>query len=63
MRVKHAPGRQVRDPISKRHIPEQGKDVPENSYWLRRLRTGDVLHVTADVSTPAPAALATKDEE
>ncbi len=24
-------------------LPDTGADVPENSYWLRRLKSGDVL--------------------
>ena len=68
MRVKPAPGRQVRDPITKRHIPEKGKDVPPTAYWIRRLKAGDVLEVKVlasadDVSTPASTAPVTKDEE
>jgi hypothetical protein len=46
MFVKPAPGRQVRDPISKRHLPAEGADVPATGYWLRRVREGDVLVVT-----------------
>jgi hypothetical protein len=26
-----------------RLLPETGADVPENSYWLRRLKFGDVV--------------------
>jgi hypothetical protein len=43
MLVKPAPDRKVRDPVTKRHLPEEGKDVPENTYWLRRLAEGDVV--------------------
>lgn len=41
--VKPAAGRQVRDPATKKHIPAEGIKVPRSSYWLRRLRDGDVL--------------------
>lgn len=49
MRVRPAPGLKVRDPISKVHIPEGGCDVPETSFWFRRLRSGDVLLCAAPV--------------
>lgn len=38
-----APGIQVRDPISRLHIPAAGKEVPESSYWIRRISAGDVV--------------------
>lgn len=40
----------VRDPISKKPLPPEGREVPESSYWLRRLRCGDVR-----LSIAAPA--------
>lgn len=50
MFVRPAEGLQVRDPATKRHIPVEGKEVPESSYWLRRLKCGDVvlIHQIAD---------------
>lgn len=46
--VKAAPGRVVRDPVSKKVILESGALVSDaNSYWQRRLRDGDVLIVKA----------------
>ncbi len=45
MFVKPKPGIKVRDPISTEHLPESGKEVPASSYWIRRLRSGDVLEV------------------
>lgn len=41
----------VRDPITKQHLPAEGKEVPEVTYWLRRLREGSVVLALA----PAPA--------
>lgn len=32
-------------------LPVEGADVPDNQYWRRRLRDGDVVPVEA----PAPA--------
>lgn len=50
MRVKPAsPGLLVRDPVSKRALPEEGREVPESSYWMRRLRAGDVVRVVVVV--------------
>jgi hypothetical protein len=43
MFVKPAPGVKVRDPRSKLHLPEGGKEVPATTYWLRRLAAGDVV--------------------
>lgn len=47
MRVKPAPGLKVRYPYpaQKRVLPAEGADVPEESYWLRRLQAGDVVRV------------------
>ena len=40
--VKPASGKRVLDPKTKKELPEMGMEVPKNSYWLRRLRDGDV---------------------
>jgi hypothetical protein len=46
MFVKPAPGRKVRSPLSKQHIPETGVEVPDtDTYWVRRLQDGDVVEV------------------
>lgn len=49
MFVRPAPGLKVRDPVSYLHIPEGGKEVPESSYWVRRLRSGDVVQISDSV--------------
>lgn len=49
MRVKPAEGRHVRHPVTKQHIPVEGLEVPEETYWIRRILSGDV------VLDPAPA--------
>lgn len=47
MHVKPRPGLKVRDPVTKLHIPEAGKDVPDgDSFWVRRLADGDVVLAT-----------------
>lgn len=56
MRVKPAsPDVIVRYPHSRQPLPAEGADVPEDNYWIRRLRSGDV--VPADGSEPNPAHL------
>lgn len=52
MRVKPAEGRAVRDPLTKALLPAAGRDVPDNQFWRRRLRDGDV--VSADTPTAPP---------
>ncbi|AGC43258.1 hypothetical protein MYSTI_01927 [Myxococcus stipitatus DSM 14675] len=43
MFVKPKPGALVRDPVTRQPLPVEGREVPENSFWLRRLAVGDVL--------------------
>lgn len=68
MRVKPArPGVIIRDPHTRRPLASEGADVPETSYWLRRLRDGDVERLLDEDRTPRPemdpvAPLATRDE-
>jgi hypothetical protein len=45
MKVKPAPGRAVRDPSNMQLLPEDGREVPNNQFWQRRLRDGDVVEV------------------
>lgn len=53
MFVKPKPGLKVREPNPPyAHIPEEGKEVPADSYWMRRVRDGDVIQVEPPV-TPA----------
>lgn len=37
------PGFVVRDPVTKTPLPAEGREVAMTTYWLRRLREGDVL--------------------
>lgn len=41
--IKPAEGRQVRDPITKEPLAAEGDSKPRNSYWLRRVKEGDVV--------------------
>lgn len=60
MKVKPAEGRKVRDPATKRHIPDEGVEVPDTAksehrtYWLRRIREGDVVLVKDPVVQISP---------
>lgn len=49
-----APGLLVRDPVSKRPLPAEGGEVPESTYWLRRLRAGDVVPCDAPAPVVSP---------
>lgn len=33
----------IRDPHTKRVLPAEGGEVPDNVFWRRRLRDGDAL--------------------
>lgn len=43
MFVLPAAGLKVWDPTRKRHLPAEGSEVSETTYWVRRLRAGDVV--------------------
>lgn len=50
------PGLIVRDPRSKLPLPEAGAHKPDNSYWRRRMRSGDAIEVAPPAAVPvAPA--------
>ena len=54
LRVKPAPGRAVRDPRTLTLLPDEGRDVPDDVFWSRRLRDEDV--VADDQRAGPPAA-------
>jgi len=41
--VKPKAGRLVRDPRSGLPLPAEGREAPQNSFWIRRLEGGDVV--------------------
>lgn len=46
MRVKPAdPTAVIRDPHTRRALPPDGGNVPDNSFWRRRLAAGEVVLV------------------
>lgn len=40
-------GLKVLVPGTKQALPPEGAEVPRTTYWMRRLRSGDVVEVTA----------------
>lgn len=56
--VKPAKGCKVRDPNTMAFLPDEGEEKPRSTYWLRRIRMGDVDVVEA--ATPSRAAPSAK---
>lgn len=55
-----AAGLKIRDPITKMHLPAEGAEVSFSSpkalnYWIRRMRSGEVIECPPPISTPAEA--------
>lgn len=48
------PGLIVRDPRSKKPLPDAGAPKPDNSYWRRRMRAGDVIHAPVTLTVTGP---------
>jgi hypothetical protein len=42
------PAAVIRDPHTLRQLPAEGGEVPESSFWIRRLLDGDVIRVDND---------------
>ncbi|MBK0004378.1 DUF2635 domain-containing protein [Erwinia sp. S38] len=61
MFVKPTPGRAVRDPVKGTFLPESGEQVPDNIFWGRRLKDGDVE--TFDPNATVKVAAGKKDQE
>lgn len=54
MKIKAAPGRNPRDPISMATLPPEGREVRDTDpFWRRRLRDADV-EIVDDVEIPPP---------
>lgn len=56
MIVKPVADRSVRDPVKGTFLPETGAEVPDNSFWRRRLNDGDVVRVPEPKVKPVPEA-------
>lgn len=67
MRVKPVvPGAIIRDPVTRMPLPAEGGEVPDNSFWRRRIRGGDVKLVdesgrSAPTGTEPVAPLTTRE--
>lgn len=46
LKIKPTAGMIARDPQTLQVLAEQGEEKPRNSYWLKRLKDGDVIIVT-----------------
>lgn len=55
MFVKPKEGLSVRCPVKGRPLPAEGTEVPDNTFWYRRLAEGDVMLTQQEVATTAPA--------
>ncbi|EYU13609.1 DUF2635 domain-containing protein [Photorhabdus aegyptia] len=51
LHIKPTPGLVVRDPETYQPLAEKGGKKPRNAYWLRRLKDGDVIEISATVPT------------
>jgi hypothetical protein len=62
MKVRLAPraGVNLRDPVTKRHLPPEGAEVTLSSYWRRRIADGDALPAEAPATGAAPSAPKTR---
>lgn len=45
----------VFDPVHCDYLPEEGREVPNNAYWMRRLQVQDVVEATADAKAEKTA--------
>lgn len=45
LHLKPAPGVTVRDPETLQPLAEKGERKPRTTYWLRRLKDGDVTEI------------------
>jgi hypothetical protein len=59
IRVTPADGLKVRDPADGKHLPADGKNVEDSSYWRRRATDDDVT-ISAAVEAKASAKKAAK---
>lgn len=63
--VKPAPGLTVRDPAAPgaAPLPSEGKAVPRDSFWLRRIADGDVEETSEKAIAAALKKAAPADSE
>ncbi len=51
MFVKPVTGRDVPDPQKGNFLPAEGREIPKNQYWLRRIADNDVIVITDSTPT------------
>lgn len=51
-----APLIDLRDPDRRDRLPPEGRDVPETTFWLRRIADGDVVVAPPPSATPQTTA-------
>jgi hypothetical protein len=56
MFLKPNTGRTIRDPVKGTFLPESGAEVPDNTFWRRRLRDADVSITAPTEKTVTPTA-------
>lgn len=56
LKVKPAQGVNVRRVENGKHIDAKGEDVPNNSYYRRRIKDGDLIDINAAKSDTKVAA-------
>ncbi|ENG7016036.1 DUF2635 domain-containing protein [Yersinia enterocolitica] len=60
MFVKPTAGRAVRDPVKGTLLPESGSEVPDNTFWHRRIQDGDVVQASVKSVVSAFEVLTTE---
>lgn len=63
MQIKPVKGRSVPDPARGDLLPESGRNVDKNSYWLRRLAAGDITEESASSDDKAVSSANKKGGE
>lgn len=63
MFVKPVSGRIVRDPVKGTFLPESGEQVPDNIFWGRRLKDGDVKKFDPNASTKPVAGKKSQESD
>ncbi|TRO33873.1 DUF2635 domain-containing protein [Pseudomonas putida] len=56
-------GRVVPDPELGGTLPAEGREVPRDAYWLRRLRAGDVTDKKPETAKASAKAATTRGAE
>jgi len=49
--VKPREGLRVKNPVDWQPLPPEGKKVERNTYWIRRLKAGDVIEIKEEIKS------------